>query len=154
MYGATAKQPDSVKAEGMAERQHIIVFAFDQRSPRFSALDIHEWIYETLKLQTNEICMIQIDGRRRQIYIKIQDPQRMYDLLTETQEQKGFRHDNGEISKVRIEAVGLGMRRVRVANLPPEVADRTMKTALGAYGQISYIQAEMWSNAYRYPIAN
>ena len=56
----------------------------------------------------------------------------MYDLLTETQGQKDFRHDNGEISKVRIEAVGLGLRRVRVANLPQEVADRMIKTALGA----------------------
>ena len=102
----------------MAERQHTIVCAFDQSSPRALALDIHEWIYETLQLKTTEVCMIQIYGPRRQIYIKFQDPQRMNALLTETQGQKDFRHDNGEISKVRIEAVGLGMRRVRVANLP------------------------------------
>jgi len=46
------------------------------------------------------------------------------------------------------------MRRVGVANLPPEVADRTLKTALGAYGEIREIQAETWSNSYRYPVAN
>ena len=86
--------------------------------------------------------MIQIDGPRRHVRIKFRDPQRMQALLTETQGQRGFRHDNGEISKVRIEAVGLGMRRVRVANLPPEVADRTLKMALGAYGEIRDIQAE------------
>ena len=63
VYGATAKQPNSVKPEGMAERQHTIVCAFDQRIPRVSAFDIHEWIYETLQLQTNEVCMIQIDGK-------------------------------------------------------------------------------------------
>jgi len=150
----TTKQPSSVKAEGMAERQHTIVCAFDQRSSRVSALDIHEWIYETLQLKTTEVCMIQIDGPRRHIYIKFQDPQRMNGLLTETQGEKDLRHDNGEISKVRIEAVGLRMRRVRVTNLPPEVADRTLKTALGTYGEIRDIQAETWSNAYRYPVAN
>jgi hypothetical protein len=41
-----------------------------------------------------------------------------------------------------------------MANLPPEVADRTLKMAVGAYGEIRDIQAEIWSNAYRYPVAN
>jgi hypothetical protein len=104
------KQPNSVKAKGMAEHQHTIVCAFDQHSSRVSALDIHEWIYETLQLETTEVCIIQIDGPWRHIYIKFQDPQRMNALLTDTQGQKDFRHDNGEISKVQIEAVGLGMR--------------------------------------------
>jgi hypothetical protein len=147
-------KPNSVKAESMAERQHTTVCAFDQRSPRVSAFDIHEWIYETLQLKTTEVCMIQIDKPRRHIYIKFQDPQRMNALLTETQGQKDFRYDNGEISKVRIEAVGLRMRRMTVANLPLEVAERTLKTALGAYGEIRDIQAETWLNAYRYPVAN
>ena len=78
----------------------------------------------------------------------------MQALLTETQVQGDFRHDNGEILEVRIEAVRLGVRRVRVANLSPEVADRTLKMVLGAYGEIREIQAETWSNAYRYPVAN
>jgi hypothetical protein len=91
--------------------------------------------------------MIQTDGPRRHVYIKLRDPQRMQAILTATKGQGDFRHDNGEISEVRIEAVRLGMQRVRVANLPPEVADRTLKMALGAYGEIRDIQAEIWSNA-------
>ena len=43
---------------------------------------------------------------------------------------------------------------MRVASLPPEVADCTLKMALGVYGEIRDIQAETWSNAYRYPVAN
>ena len=78
----------------------------------------------------------------------------MQALLTESQGQRDFRHDNREISKVRIEAVGLGVRRVRVANLSQEVADRTLKMALGAYVEIRDIQAEAWSNAYCCPMAN
>jgi len=50
------------------------------------------------------------------------------------QEQDAFGHENGEISKVRIEAVGLEMRRVRLASLPPEVENKTLKMAIGAYG--------------------
>jgi hypothetical protein len=66
--------------------------------------------------------MIQIDGTRRHVYIKFREPQKMQETLTATQGQAEFRHESGEISKVQIEAVGLGMRRVRVANLPLGVA--------------------------------
>jgi hypothetical protein len=46
------------------------------------------------------------------------------------------------------------MRRVRIANLPPEVPDRALKVALGKYGEVRDIQEEIWSSAYRYPVAN
>jgi len=74
-------------------------------------------------------------------------------ILTATQGQEDFRHENGEISKVRIEAVGLGMRRVRVASLPSEVEDKTLKMALGAFGEVRDIQQEIWPNAYRYRVS-
>jgi len=72
----------------------------------------------------------------------------MQAILTATKGQEDFRHENGEISKVRIEAVGLGLRRVRVASLPPEVENKTLKMALGAFGEIRDIQLEKWSDAY------
>ena len=93
----------------MIERQQTIVCAFDQRSPRVSAFDIHEWICETLHLQEHDAVMIQIDGPRRHVYIKFSYPQIMQEIMTATQGQEGFRHENGYIFKVRIEAVGLGM---------------------------------------------
>jgi len=78
----------------------------------------------------------------------------MQAILTATQGQEDFRHENGEVSKVRIEAVGLGMRRVRVASLPPEVNDKTLKMALGIFDEIRDIQPETWPNAYRYRVSN
>ena len=97
---------------------------------------MHEWDNEALHLQEHEVVMIQIDDPRRHVYIKFRDPQRMQAILTATQGQEDFRHENGEISKVRIEAVGLGMGRVRVESLPTEVEEKTLKMALGAFGDI------------------
>jgi len=68
-------------------------------------------IYENI-----EVVMIQIDGPLRQVYIKFRDPQRMQTILVATQGQENLRHENGEISKFRMGAVGLGMRRVRMAS--------------------------------------
>jgi len=91
----------------MTERQQTIFCAFDQRSSRVSAFDIREWVYETLHLQEHEVVMIQIVGPRSHVYIKFRNPHRMQAILTATQRQEDFRNENGEISKVRIETVGL-----------------------------------------------
>ena len=138
----------------MAERQYTLVCAFDMHSPRISAYDIHEWIYVTMCLQESEVAMVQIDGTGRQVYIKFRDPNRMYDILRTTNVQGEFRHANGEISKARIEEVGLGIRRVRMANIPPEISDRTIKMGLNRYGEVKEVKEENWSRAYRYPVAN
>jgi len=48
------------------------------------------------------------------------------------------------------------MRRVRVARLPPppEMEDRNLKMALGAFGEIRDIQPEIWPYAYRHRVSN
>ena len=48
----------------------------------------------------------------------------------------------------------MGMGRIRIANLPPEVAERSIRAALASYGENVSIQDEIWPKAYRYKIAN
>jgi hypothetical protein len=64
------------------------------------------------------VAMLQVDGPRRQVYIKFKEYRRMQETLMSTNGQGELRHSKGVISKVRIEAAGLGIRRVRIANLP------------------------------------
>jgi hypothetical protein len=60
----------------------------------------------------------------------------------------------GEITLVTISMAGIGNKRVRVANLPPEVPDNDLKAALAPYGTVIDIQEKKWSRAYRYVVAN
>jgi RNA recognition motif-containing protein len=74
--------------------------------------------------------------------------------MNDTEGQFDYRHETGEISKVKIERAGMGIRTVRIANLPPEVSDRTMKNILSQYGEVKEVKEERWSKSYRYKIAN
>jgi hypothetical protein len=98
----------------VGERQNKIVCAFDLKSPRISSYDIHEWIYAQMRLDENEVTMVQIDGPKRHLYINFRDNNRLQDVLHLTGGQVEHRHTNGEISIVRLETAGLGMRRVRI----------------------------------------
>jgi len=39
----------------------------------------------------------------------------------------------------------MALRRIRIANLPPEVPERTLRVALASYGDIMSIHNETWS---------
>ena len=49
----------------MCERKNTLVCSFERDSPRISALDIHDWIFEKLAIPETEVRMIQIDGIKR-----------------------------------------------------------------------------------------
>ena len=53
-----------------------------------------------------------------------------------------YRHVTGEISLVRLEVAGMGMRRIWIAKLPPEVSERSIRTDLASRGEIVSIRNE------------
>jgi len=136
----------------MCEGKTTIVCIFDKKSPRITAYHIHEWIHEKLKLLEEEVRMIQIDGPRRRVYIKLNNEVRLQEVLHTTQGRLDYIHDNGELAIVYIERAGMGVRRVRVANLPPELQDRTLRDVISRYGEVRAISEEQWSKRYRYPV--
>jgi hypothetical protein len=107
-----------------------------------------------MALNEGEVLMVQVDGTKRQVFIKFREYTKMHDILQSLQGGATIRHSNGEITSVRIEAAGLGIKKVRLANLPPEIADRVIKTVLEKYGEVKDTMAETWGRAYRYPVNN
>jgi hypothetical protein len=124
----------------MGERQNTIACIFDMRSPRITTYNIHEWIYAKLHLQEDENRMIQIDGPRRQVYIKFISAERLQSKLQDIQEQQEYKHENGEISIVTVELAGMRVRRIRVESGPPEVQDRVLRDTMSKYGDVKDIK--------------
>lgn len=53
-----------------------------------------------------------------------------------------------------LELAGMITRRVRIANLPSEVNNITVRAAVSQYGEIHSLQDETWSKAYRFVVVN
>ena len=138
----------------MADRLNTIVCGFDPTSPRMSALDIHEWIYEKVRIPESGVRLIQIDGPRRQVYIKLNSTDYAKEIVRDSAGQLTYTHETGEISIVRIDFAGMGTRKIRIADLPPEVSDQAISRALQPYGEILELRHETWSSIYRYKVPN
>jgi len=98
--------------------------------------------------------MIQIDGIKRHVFMKFVTDTYIQNILQSTNGSVECEYVTGEISIVRLEVAGMGMRRIRIANLPPEVTERSIRAALASYGEIVSIEDEIRPKAYRYKVAN
>jgi hypothetical protein len=145
---------DDTTAHAMSERRNTLACCFDPTSPRLTAFDIHEWIHSQLKVSEHSVLMIQIDGTRRQVFIKFTDFHFVQDILNATNGETAYKHATGEISPVRLMIVGMGPRRIRLANLPPELSNITIRTALSQYDEVQSIQYQTWTKHYRYTVSN
>jgi len=102
------------------------VCCFDPASPHLTAFDIREWIHSQLQVSEHSVTVIQIDGICRQVYIKFID----------------------------LSFAGMGLKRLRLANVPPKVSHSNIRAAMSQFGNIQDIQEETWAKHYRYKVLN
>jgi hypothetical protein len=97
--------------------------------------------------------MIQIDGIGRQVFIRFTD-HFVQDILNATNGQTVYKHATGDISPVRLMIAWMGTRRVRLANLSPELPNTTVRNALSQYGDVQSIKDDTGAKHYRYTVSN
>jgi hypothetical protein len=100
----------------MAERHNTLVCTFDPTSPRITAYDIHEWVYASLRIPEGDVQMIQIDGVRGQVFLKLTGSDKVTAVLRDTGDQVECKYPK-ETFHLSLAMAGMGTKRVRVANL-------------------------------------
>jgi hypothetical protein len=110
----------------MVERKNTVVRTFNPTSQKISVYDIHKWIHDTLKIPEREVKTIQIDGPKRQVYIKMEDFRSLHTLLRDMGGQAKYKHNNRTITIVNLDVAGMGTKAIRVANSPPELPDKIL----------------------------
>jgi len=75
-------------------------------------------------------------------------------VLHETGGQIEYKYPTGQVSTVTLAMAGLGTKRIRVANLPPEISEEELRASLTPYGKIIDMGTERWSKHYRYAVEN
>jgi hypothetical protein len=143
-----------VQCRGTDDCKNTLVCAFSKDNPRISTLDIHEWIHAKLRFPENEVRVVQINAIRRQVFIKVRDTGLTEDLIYKNNGTIPCEHQEGVLSQLRISMAELRTRRVRIANLPPELPTTFLMRAQEKYGTVFNVKADTWAAAYRYRVPN
>lgn len=85
------------------------------------------------------IIQIQIDGAWRRVYIKFVHNERMRTILEMTRGQLEYHHETGELTTIIVENAGMRVRRIRIANLAPEISDITLRGTLSKFENVKNI---------------
>jgi hypothetical protein len=107
----------------------------------------------TLRID-DDILMIQVDGTKQKVYMKLTTQQKAQDIVMQAMGTLEYTHDTGKRSQVSISMAGIGINKIRVANLTPELQNTIIHNALSRYGEIKGIQEDVWPRHYRYVVAN
>lgn len=136
------------------ERENNVMCEFSKQAPRPTAFEIHRWLRDDLQLTYNELCGIQLDTILNVLFLKLKTPECCDRLVYRDDGVHKFRHLNGTISNVKLTHAGLGVRHVRVFNLPFEVRNDTIVRCLSPFGDVLAITKEKWSDAYYFQVEN
>jgi hypothetical protein len=102
-----------------------------------NGLCIHEWIFATMRIPEHKILMIQIDGIKRQVYIKLTDNDCALARLRETGGQAEYKYPTGELFIVNITMAGYGHKTRSCSRLTAGGNKRNARRIFGPVRQNS-----------------
>jgi hypothetical protein len=99
------------------EGKNKLVLTFEKESALLPAREIHLRIQDRLNVEEIKILVIRTEGPKRQMCINFEAIQKV-DIMNDTNECVAYKHAGGQRCPVMITLRGLGVRNMRIADLP------------------------------------
>lgn len=129
-------------------RVNTVSVQFDASAPEIIRnVDVHLFCKDKLGLAASDVLGLQLEyGTVRRFYVKLCSVQKCDELVSRNSGLYQFKHQGGSVTSVTLRhADGLGLRAVRVVNLPLEFDNKVIEQALRPYGTIKSLKMEVWS---------
>lgn len=135
-------------------RVNTVKVTFDKSASRPTALDVHKWVSDTLKLTVDQVEALQLVGPENAVYLKLTSQTLFEKVLRQHEGSALTTFASGVQSTVTVSPAGFDSVNVRVFNLPLELPNDKLKQALMPYGTVHSITNESWSSGYEFRVQN
>lgn len=133
-------------------RNSTLKISFSNKYPRPKALEIEQFIRDEVKVPVNDVVGINFSIVSSVVYLKLINDTVCDKILNATRRGLKFRHSDGHIGDVTIEHAGLCT--IRVFELPFEVPEEEVISALRPYGKVISHVLEKWAQFTTYTVFN
>lgn len=135
-------------------RKSTLKFTFQNEFVRPRALEVERFIREEAKIPSADVVGIHLSIVSSVVYVKIINEAACERILRETKRDLRFCHADGNVGTVTLDHAGLGLRTIRIFELPFELPAEEVVAALRPYGTVQSHIAEKWTQFHTYPVLN
>lgn len=135
-------------------RKDTIKFTFSRKYVRPKPLEIKLWFEEKVKIRGDDIDGVHLSFVQNAVYLKFKDPAKCRAVIDACGGKIKFNHSDGNVSEVQVSQAGLGIRTVRVFELPFEIPAEEIDAAFQPYGTVISNEEEKWPEAHMWPVRN
>lgn len=135
-------------------RRSTLKFSFSFGVSRPQILEFDMWFFGKFKVPEEDVIGLQYDFLSNTFHVKLRKDDDCNRIMTLTSGTAEYHHNSGEVSNVNITYDGLGIRSVKVYNLPFEISYNSITDVLSKYGTVYAITSERWSGNMHYKVDN
>ena len=135
------------------KRKNTVEFRFERDKERPTAYEVHDWLFNVIKIQEDQVEAVQLDGIKNSVFVKFVTEGQMDRVLLKGP-QIIFKTNTGLEIKVQIMKSDSLEKIVRVMNLPLEIPNNIISDYFNEYGNVVKVEDEVWSSRYKFPVKN
>lgn len=129
----------------MAVRKDTLTLTFDAEPTPFkrpSNLELFKWLQSVLKVQVGELRSVEPEHGSRRYHLKFKAGGRVEELVKLGVLSIEYA---SVVRKVSLSSSGLGLKFVKVKNVPIEVSNADVRLLLSSYGEIDQVSEDKYS---------
>lgn len=130
----------------MSVRRDTITVEFERDSKRPLGGELCKWLKEELGVTVGDLKSVEQEYGSRRVFLKMKVGDKIDAIVEKNGGQREFVYERGPPAKVFISSAGLGMKVVRVRNLPTEVEDSALSAVLSDFGKVCEITMEKYGS--------
>ncbi|KAE8737538.1 hypothetical protein FOCC_FOCC016998 [Frankliniella occidentalis] len=127
---------ERVFTSAMVVRKDTVTLNFEREAKKPGNGDLARWMKEELDVGVSELVSVEHEFGSRRVHFKLKDSKKVEELVMEDGGERLFRYEDGSTKKVTLSCAGMGLRYVRVRNLPLEAGEEELNKILSEYGRV------------------
>ncbi|KAK3909280.1 Transposon TX1 uncharacterized 149 kDa protein [Frankliniella fusca] len=120
----------------MVARKDTVTLAFEREAKKPLNGELARWMKEELGVSVCDLVSVEHEFGARRVHFKLKDGAKVEELVMEDGGERLFVYEDGSKRKVTLSCAGMGLRYVRVRNLPLEAGEEELKKILSEYGRV------------------
>lgn len=127
----------------MAVREETLTLTFERAEGRPSNLELCRWLQDELDVKVTDLDSVGFEFGSLRVHLKFKKAGQA--ALHATAAERVFKYASGAPGKVYLSVAGLGLKVVRVRNLPLTVSMNDVCVMLGQYGEVHGCEMERYT---------